>query len=387
MAAGGTGGHVYPAIAIADALSSVVSSLEVLFVGTKNRMEWKAVPKAGYRIRPLWISGISRTQWWKNIWVPLKVVVSLAQSFWLCLRMKPDAVITCGGFVSGPIGKMATWLRIPLFIQEQNTHPGITSRMLAGQAKHIFLTFEDVDKHFNGLPQTVTGNPTRRALLNALATPSPAKQEAQQSTKPTVLLLGGSGGAGSLNQMVGSMLPDLGFSKEAEAPFSLVWQCGNAYLDRVETQLATTQLADHRDIHVTPFIEDMASAYKNATVVISRAGAGTLTELMLQSKAAILIPSPVVAGDHQRKNGQRLVDKGAALMVEESDMAQTLPTVLMNLLAHPEQRAQLASSLHAMANPNAAHDIANHILHELKTSMSSPRHQAVDYDSKLEDVS
>jgi len=387
MAAGGTGGHVYPAIAIADALSSVVSSLDVLFVGTKNRMEWTAVPKAGYRIRPLWISGISRTQWWKNILVPLKIVVSLAQSFWLCLRMKPDAVIACGGFVSGPIGKMATWLRIPLFIQEQNTHPGVTSRLLAGQAKHVFLTFEDIDNHFKGLPQTVTGNPTRRALLNALATPSPSEQETHEPSKPTVLLLGGSGGAGSLNQMMGSMLPDLGFSKDAEAPFSLVWQCGNAYVDQVERQLTAIQLADHKDIHVTPFIEDMTAAYKKATVVISRAGAGTLTELMLQSKAAILIPSPVVAGDHQRKNGQRLVDKGAALMVEEAEMAQTLPTVLMNLLAQPEHQAQLASSLHAMANPHAAQDIAGHILHELKTSMLSPSQQGIDNDSMMEDVS
>lgn len=394
MAAGGTGGHVYPAIAIADALSSMVNTLDVIFVGTKNRMEWTAVPKAGYPIRSLWISGVSRTQWWKNLWVPLKIVVSLCQSFWLCVRAKPDVVVACGGFVSGPIGKMAGWLRIPLYIQEQNTHPGVTTRLLAKQATHLFLTFEDLEGHFIGLPQTVTGNPTRQALLESinmqgspsdLSDPSGAMREPKTGSKPTVLVLGGSGGAGSLNQKIGSMLPALGFKPAAgaggdvkaeastsapfsEAPFSLVWQCGSAYIDRVESMLMDMNLSGHPDIQVTPFIEEMGSAYQKATVVISRAGAGTITELMLQAKASILIPSPVVAGDHQRKNGQRLVDKGAALMVEESTMAHTLPNLLMDLLSQPDRRATLASSLHAMANPEAAQDIARHILGDLEAS-------------------
>jgi UDP-N-acetylglucosamine--N-acetylmuramyl-(pentapeptide) pyrophosphoryl-undecaprenol N-acetylglucosamine transferase len=403
MAAGGTGGHVYPAIAIADALSSIVDSLDVIFVGTKNRMEWAAVPKAGYPIRSLWISGISRTQWWKNLWVPLKIVVSLWQSFWLCIRTKPDAVVACGGFVSGPMGKMAGWLGIPLYIQEQNTHPGVTTRLLARQAKHLFLTFEDLDGHFKGLPQTVTGNPIRQSLLESithqesgtglsepsglselsgLSKSSGSESHVQKPSKPTVLLLGGSGGAGSLNQKIGSMLPTLGFKPKpgvadghddvppsfSEAPFSFVWQCGKTYIDGVERMLMGLNITGHPDIHVTPFIEDMTSAYRDATVVISRAGAGTLTELMLQSKAAILIPSPVVAGDHQRKNGQRLVDKGAALMVEESTMENTLPTLLSELLANQEKRTKLATSLHAMANPEAAHDIARHILKDTKAS-------------------
>jgi len=392
MAAGGTGGHVYPAIAIADALSSIVDSLEVNFVGTRNRMEWTAVPKAGYPIRSLWISGVSRTQWWKNLLVPLKIVVSLCQSFWLCVRTKPDAVVACGGFVSGPMGKMAGWLGIPLYIQEQNTHPGVTTRLLARQAKHLFLTFEDLEGHFTGLPQTVTGNPTRQALLESInlqGSPSGkhdtsgAVADPQRYSKPTVLILGGSGGAGSLNQKIASMLPALGFKPNqgtdsspdrdaalsfSEAPFTLVWQCGSAYIDRLEGMLMELNVSGHPDLQVTPFIEDMTSAYRNATVVVSRAGAGTLTELMLQAKAAILIPSPVVAGDHQRKNAQRLVDKGAALMVDESTLSQTLPALLMDLLAQPDQRATLASSLHAMANPEAAHDIARHILGDLKTS-------------------
>lgn len=385
MAAGGTGGHVYPAIAIADALSSMVDSLDVIFVGTKHRMEWAAVPKAGYPIRSLWISGISRTQWWKNLWVPLKVVVSLWQSFWLCIRTKPDAVVACGGFVSGPIGKMAGWMGIPLYIQEQNTHPGVTTRLLARQAKHLFLTFEDVEGHFKGLSQTVTGNPTRQTLLESIHQQE-SESRAQKPSKPTVLVLGGSGGAGSLNQKIGSMLPILGFKPGtsvadgqddatptfSEAPFSLVWQCGNAYIDGVESMLMGLNISGHPDLHVTPFIEDMTSAYRAATVVISRAGAGTLTELMLQSKTAILIPSPVVAGDHQRKNGQRLVDKGAALMVDESTMENTLPNLLSELLANREQRTKLAMSLHAMANPNAAHDIASHVLQDIEASFRTP---------------
>lgn len=412
MAAGGTGGHVYPAIAIADALSSMVDSLEVNFVGTRNRMEWTAVPKAGYPIRSLWISGVSRTQWWKNLLVPLKIVVSLCQSFWLCVRTKPDAVVACGGFVSGPMGKMAGWLRIPLYIQEQNTHPGVTTRLLARQAKHLFLTFQDLEGHFTGLPQTVTGNPTRQALLESInqqGSPSDLNNtsvtatDSQTGSKPTVLILGGSGGAGSLNQKIASMLPDLGFKPEvgaggdvkaeasasapfSEAPFSLVWQCGSAYIDRVESMLMDNNLSGHPDIQVTPFIEDMTSAYRDATVVVSRAGAGTLTELMLQAKAAILIPSPVVAGDHQRKNGQRLVDKGAALMVEESTMAHTLPNLLMNLLTQPDHRATLASSLHAMANPEAAHDIARHILGDLKASRPTTETSTDSHKSQQEVV-
>jgi len=391
MAAGGTGGHVYPAIAIADALRSQLDSVSVLFAGTKDRMEWVAVPKAGYPITPIWISGFHRRLTLRNLLFPLKVMVSLVQSLKLMIQFKPDLVIACGGFVSGPIGWAAARCGKRLMIQEQNSYPGVTNRMLAKDADLIFTAFEDAAAYFPAeKPVILTGNPIRQSMR--VGDPAKGKKTyGLDPGKPCLLVLGGSGGAREINEALLRTLPEL----LGRLNLQVIWQCGPAYIESVQARLRTmlengvfdgtlsdgtlsdgTEDFSHSSsdvsnvqvpgLHVSGYLKTIADAYSAADLVITRAGAGTCSELMVLGKAALLIPSPNVAGDHQTKNAQSMADEGAAVVLAEAELEDQLVSTIEELIQSPERLVKLASAAKVLAKPNAAHEIAWECLKRLQ---------------------
>lgn len=370
MAAGGTGGHVYPAVAIADALRFKAPGSEFLFVGTRDRMEWKAVPKAGYHISPVWISGFHRRFTLKNLLFPVKVVVSLLQSFTLVRRFKPDAVVACGGFASGPVGWVAAKLGIPLFLQEQNSFPGVTTRLLADKARAIYLTMPLIHGDLVKEKCEVLGNPVRASFLNEVANSSKEKARdwvrslGLNPDQPLVLVLGGSGGSDEMNQAVWKQIRSLA---GGDFGVQLLWQAGTSYVEGYEKQVDASL---QKYIRLVGFIDEMPLALRAADIVVSRAGAGALSELMLFGKTAILVPSAHVAGDHQRKNALWMVDQGAAIMLESHQLPLKLSETVRDLIEHPEKRKALASKAALLAKPDAAMLIADKILHALNSQLS-----------------
>ncbi len=366
MAAGGTGGHVYPALAIADALRVQAPESEFLFVGTRDRMEWKAVPKAGYRIEPVWISGFHRRFTLKNLLFPLKVVVSLIQSLTLIRRFRPDAVVACGGFASGPIGWVASALGIPLFLQEQNSFPGVTTRLLAEKAKAVYLTMPLIQKTLRTEKTEVVGNPVRASFLEEVnASSSVNAKEWVKATglnpnQPIVLILGGSGGSEEMNRAVWEQLDGLSGGKDS---IQLLWQAGSNYAESYRKKVDPVRYAA---VRIVDFIDEMPLALRAADLVVSRAGAGALSELMLFGKASILVPSAAVAGDHQRKNALWMVKQDAAVLLESAELSHKLADTIQELIHNPEQRKKLAINAAAMAKPNAAQTIASRILDALE---------------------
>ena len=391
MAAGGTGGHVYPAIAIADALREQLGTVSILFAGTRDRMEWTAVPKAGYAISPIWISGFHRRLTLRNMLFPLKVLVSLVQSLALMIRFRPDLVIACGGFVSGPVGWVAARCGKRLVIQEQNSYPGVTNRMLAKDAEMIFTAFEDAADFFPAeKPIRLTGNPIRTSMQLGDAAEG-RKTYGLDPSRPCVLVLGGSGGAREINDILLRKLPEI----LGRLKLQVIWQCGPAYIESVQNRLQVmmnegvleaestkmqaepTQqgdIAEHahpvatssiRDLHVSGYLKTIADAYSAADLVITRAGAGTCSELMVLGKPALLIPSPNVAGDHQTKNARSMVAQGAAVMLKESELDDRLVPTIEDLMQSPERLATLATAARSVAKPNAAREIAQECLRRL----------------------
>lgn len=353
---GGTGGHIYPAIAIADALRAVQGDALIAFAGSRDRIEWKAVPKAGYEIYPIWISGLQRRFTLSNILVPVKLLVSVIQSFFIIQKMKPDAVICTGGYVSGPVGWMAAKRSIPVFLQEQNSFPGVTTRMLSGFAARVFTAFEQAAEF---LPKakgriSLLGNPARKEITSSGSSAAHGSF-GLSADKPVVLILGGSGGAGAVNDAILKNLDEL----HNRMDIQLIWQCGPRYLQRLETKVDATQFPG---LHLTSFIDDMATAYATADVVITRAGAGICTELMIAGKPSILMPSPNVAGDHQRQNASAMAENGAARILEDADAGDQLPKVLQDLMASPETMDKMSEAARSLAKPDAAAHIAAEII-------------------------
>ncbi len=355
LTGGGTGGHIYPAIAIADALRCVQGDARIAFAGSRDRIEWKAVPKAGYDIHPIWISGIQRRLTLSNLLVPVKLIVSLIQSFFIIQKMKPDAVICTGGYVSGPVGWMAAKRSVPVFLQEQNSFPGVTTRMLSGFAARVFTAFEQAERH---LPKakgriSLLGNPTRKEIAQSNATSAHASFGLQPD-KRTVLILGGSGGAAAVNDAVLLNLNTL----HSEMNLQLIWQCGPRYLESLESKI---DASNYGGLHLTKFIDNMAEAYATADIVITRAGAGICTELLIAGKPSVLMPSPNVAGDHQRQNASAMAEGKAAIILEDKDASEKLPEVLKGLMASPEKLQQMKQAALSMAKPDAAAQIAAEI--------------------------
>lgn len=360
ISGGGTGGHIFPAIAIADALKARDAKTEILFVGAKGKMEMQRVPKAGYDIKGLWISGFQRKLTRKNILFPVKLISSLWKARGIVKQFKPDVVIGVGGYASGPTLQVANMSGIPTLIQEQNSYPGVTNRLLGSKVSRVCVAYEGMDRWFDSAKIVHTGNPIRKDILDIKANKTNAIGSFGLSqNKKTVLIFGGSLGARTLNQAIHAS-HDL-IEKRKDVNF--IWQVGKLYYEQYG-DCATARLPN---VSVLPFIEDMIMAYTAADVIVCRAGALTISELEIVSKPAILVPSPNVAEDHQTKNAMALVSNDAALMVRDVDAVAQLGSAMLDLVDDPAKQAALSQALRPLGKPNATADIVDEIYKIAKT--------------------
>jgi len=354
LAAGGTGGHVYPAIAIAEALKETSPDSEFLFVGTRDRMEWETVPHYGFPIKSIWISGFHRSFTLKNLLFPVKLFISLIQSLRIINAFKPDVVISCGGFASGPIGWVAAKSGIPLILQEQNSYPGVTTKLLAKYASIIFTAYDHAAQYLPAEKIILSGNPVRTVIgkpdvAEALATFN------FRSDRPTLLVLGGSGGAKAINNAMSTHIDKL----HNEMELQIIWQCGKNYLDELLDRVNTSQ---YPNLRLQAYIQDMSSAYRAADLVVTRSGAGTCSELMNLGQPAILIPSPNVAGDHQKKNAEAIASFYAAVLIDESQIEKELADIVAETILNEEKLLEMQKAMLKLAKPNAAKTISKEIL-------------------------
>ena len=353
ISGGGTGGHIFPAIAIADELKRRLPDAEILFVGAKDRMEMQKVPQAGYSIEGLWISGLQRKLSWQNLLFPLKFISSLLKSRSIIKRFKPDAVIGTGGFASGAVVKVAGQMGIPTFIQEQNSYAGITNKMLAKNAHKICVAYDAMEQFFPKEKIVKTGNPIRDGLLNITQYSSEGLSYFHlDSQRKTLLVLGGSLGARRINQLIEQQL----FLFE-QLGVQVLWQCGKLYYEEYKKY-------NSEQVRVLAFIDRMELAYAAADVIISRAGASSVSELCVVGKPVIFIPSPNVAEDHQTKNARAIADKQAAILLRESELNEQFANTFSKLIADEAQQEALSAHIKALAQPNATKDIVNLILND-----------------------
>jgi len=353
ISGGGTGGHIFPAIAIADELKRRLPDAEILFVGAKDRMEMQKVPQAGYPIEGLWISGLQRKLSWQNLLFPLKFISSLLKSRSIIKRFKPDAVIGTGGFASGAVVKVAGQMGIPTFIQEQNSYAGITNKMLAKNAHKICVAYDAMEQFFPKEKIVKTGNPIRDGLLNIGEYRSEGLSYFHlDSQRKTLLVLGGSLGARRINQLIEQQLPLF-----EQLGVQVLWQCGKLYYEEYKKY-------NSEQVHVLAFIDRMELAYAAADVIISRAGASSVSELCVVGKPVIFIPSPNVAEDHQTKNARAIADKQAAILLRESELNELFADTFSTLIADEAQQEALSVHIKALAQPNATKDIVNLILND-----------------------
>ena len=353
ISGGGTGGHIFPAIAIADELKRRLPDAEILFVGAKDRMEMQKVPQAGYPIEGLWISGLQRKLSWQNLLFPLKFISSLLKSRNIIKRFKPDAVIGTGGFASGAVVKVAGQMGIPTFIQEQNSYAGITNKMLAKNAHKICVAYDAMEQFFPKEKIVKTGNPIRDGLLNIAQYRSEGLSYFHlDSQRKTLLVLGGSLGARRINQLIEQQLPLF-----EQLGVQVLWQCGKLYYEEYKKY-------NSEQVRVLAFIDRMELAYAAADVIISRAGASSVSELCVVGKPVIFIPSPNVAEDHQTKNARAIADKQAAILLRESELNEQFANTFGKLIANETQQEALSAHIKALAQPNATKDIVNLILND-----------------------
>jgi len=355
ISGGGTGGHVFPAIAIADALKALRPEAEFLFVGALGRMEMERVPKAGYEIRGLDITGFQRSLSAKNLSFPLKVLKSLRLSRKIIKKFKPDVAVGVGGYASGPLLQVATKKGIPTLIQEQNSYPGITNRLLARKVSRICVAYEGMGKWFPNEKMIVTGNPVRSSVVQIDGKREEGlKYFDLEAGKPTLLIVGGSLGARTINESIAGVLDEIG-----DTNCQVIWQTGKNYIDKAKAQVKEKGA---ENVHVTAFIEQMDLAYAAADLVVSRAGAMALSELCLIGKPSVLVPSPNVAEDHQTKNAMALVAKEAALLVSDANSRGDLWPTVSELLKNSVERESLAKNAKAMGKPDSAKRIAEEVL-------------------------
>ncbi|TCK67393.1 UDP-N-acetylglucosamine-N-acetylmuramylpentapeptide N-acetylglucosamine transferase [Winogradskyella wandonensis] len=365
LSGGGTGGHIYPAIAIANELKSRYPNAEFLFVGAKDRMEMEKVPQAGYKIKGLWISGIQRKLTLKNLMFPIKLISSLFKSRQIIRQFKPDVVIGTGGFASGPLLQMANSKGIPTLIQEQNSYPGITNKLLSKKANCICVAYEGLERFFPKDKIVLTGNPIRKELMEINGKTEIAEKEFQlDENKLTLLVLGGSLGARRINELIESKLK---FLKNHNV--QLIWQCGKLYIDKYR------KFNNQENVQVHAFLNQMDLAYAAANIIISRAGASSVSELCVVGKPVIFIPSPNVAEDHQTKNAQAIVDKNAAVLLKESLLDTNFEDTFHQLIDSEENRNQLGKNIKKLALINATKDIANEVEKLLEAHLPSSQRE------------
>lgn len=356
VSGGGTGGHIYPAIAIANELKSRFPKADILFVGAQDKMEMQKVPQAGYAIKGLWIAGIQRKLTLQNAMFPFKLVSSLAKSFGILQQFKPDVVIGTGGFASGAVLKVASMLGVPTVIQEQNSYPGITNKLLSKKANKICVAYENLERFFPKETMILTGNPVRQDLISVENKRNEATEYFKLDTnKKTVLILGGSLGARRINQLI---------AKEIDWLLSLnvqiIWQCGKLYFDEYK------HFSDKENVQVLSFIDRMDLVYAAADIVISRSGASSVSELAIVGKPVIFIPSPNVAEDHQTKNAQAIVDKHGAILLKETQLDSEFNLVFEALLKDKGKQENLSSNIKLLALPNATKQIVDEIIKLIK---------------------
>lgn len=355
ISGGGTGGHVFPAIAIADAIKAVRPEAEFLFVGALGRMEMERVPKAGYEIRGLEISGFQRSLSAKNLSFPFKLLKSLRVSRKIIKEFKPDVAVGVGGYASGPLLHAAGRRKIPALIQEQNSYPGITNRLLAKKVDKICVSYDGMEQWFQKEKLIMTGNPIRSSVVDIEGKKSAGlKAFGLNPEKPTVLIVGGSLGARTINESISGVLDEI-----SDTDCQVIWQTGKLYIDKAQAQVKEKAASN---IHVTAFIEEMDLAYAAADLIVSRAGAMALSELCLIGKPSVLVPSPNVAEDHQTKNAMALVKNEAAILVSDTNARGDLWPTVSQLLLNEEARESLAKNAKAMGKPNAANKIAEEVL-------------------------
>lgn len=351
LSGGGTGGHIYPAIAIADELKVRYPDAEFLFVGASDRMEMEKVPQAGYKIEGLWISGIQRKLSLKNLIFPFKLLISLLRSRKIVKSFKPDVVIGTGGFASGPLLQVASSNHIPCLIQEQNSFPGITNKLLARKVDVVCVAYSGLETYFPKEKIRLTGNPVRQDLLDVNTKEIEAKDEfTLVHKKYTLLVLGGSLGARRINELIEDSLD---FFESLN--IQIIWQCGKLYYQHYKRH----NTLKHVQVH--PFLNKMNLAYAAADIIISRAGAISVSELCIVGKPVIFIPSPNVAEDHQTKNAEAITHKDAALLIKEQDLDDQFKPVFSELVNNEEKRKTLGDKMKSLALVNATKEIVNEV--------------------------
>lgn len=355
ISGGGTGGHVFPAIAIANAIKARYKNAQILFVGANGRMEMHKVPEAGYEIVGLDVAGLNRRQPWKNVSIIWKLLKSMFRAKKLLKEFKPNIAIGVGGYASGPTLKQANSLNIPTLLQEQNSYAGITNKLLAKEASRICVAYEGMEKFFPADKIVMTGNPCRQDLLNKDITREEAAKFFEfDPNKKVILVLGGSLGSRTINQSMFN-----GLEKFTEKDIQVIWQCGAGYL--FDLNIEMTHKTKHSNVHILDFIQRMDLAYKLADLVVSRAGASSISELSLLVKPVILVPSPNVAEDHQTQNALALVKKDAALLIADKDAEQLLVDVAVETVLSDKKLEELSNNISKLAQ----HDSANRIVDEV----------------------
>jgi len=352
LSGGGTGGHIYPAIAIANELKFRYPTAKILFVGAQDKMEMQKVPQAGYAIKGLWIAGLQRKLTFQNAMFPFKLISSLLKSRKIIKEFKPNVVIGTGGFASGPLLQMANMCSIPTLIQEQNSYPGITNKLLSKKANVICVAYNNLERFFPKDKIYLTGNPVRQDLIFVNSKRDEAFIELNlDSTKKTILILGGSLGARRINQLIAKELNEI-LSHNVQ----VIWQCGKLYFDEYKT------FNDVKNVQVFSFIERMDLVYAASDIIISRAGASSVSELAIVGKPVIFIPSPNVAEDHQTKNAESIVGNNGALMIRESQLETEFTKVFSNLIQDKNLQETLSKNIIKLAMPNATKDIVDQIV-------------------------
>ena len=356
ISGGGTGGHIFPAVSIANAIKELQPETDILFVGAEGRMEMHRVPAAGYQIKGLPVAGFDRKNLLKNIPVLIKLFKSQLLARKIVKDFRPHAAVGVGGYASGPTLKVAGSMGIPTLLQEQNSYAGVTNKLLEKKKKKICVAYEGMERFFEKDKIILTGNPVRQGLLNS----TQSREEAIYSfgldpSKRTILILGGSLGARTINQCLMSNL-----DKVKDSGVQFIWQTGKIYIE--EAREAVAQAGNLPMLYVTDFISDMATAYSAADLVISRAGAGSISEFCLLQKPVILVPSPNVAEDHQTKNALALVDKNAAIYVKDADAKEKLIDKAIESVNQPQLLKNLSKNIAELAFKDSANVIAKEVI-------------------------
>ncbi len=340
ISGGGTGGHIFPAVAIANALRRRNPRTEILFVGALGRMEMERVPAAGYKIVGLPVAGFDRRRLWRNVGVVLKLIKSVRLAGKVIRDFQPDIAVGVGGYASGPVLKKAQSKGIPTLLQEQNSYAGVTNKMLAKGARKICVAYEKMERFFPEESIVMTGNPVRAEIVGTdMDRATAIGRLGMDPSKPLILVVGGSLGARTINRSISRCLDEL-----TSTGAQVLWQTGKLYIEECQA------IAEgKKDVRATAFISDMAAAYRAADLVVSRAGASTISEIQLLGMPSVLVPSPNVAEDHQRKNAQALADREAAVMVLDAEAEEKLGGVVAELMNDSDKRKSLGENALAMA--------------------------------------